>query len=163
MYKGTSFFFLNGTLYQKVSQDKAANLLRAKNCETERVETFPYSEADRKAQRAFRKTEMKDIINRSQRRLEYAIKDGDIPEPHMVRSKDGQVRDVFWSEDEVWEIWEFFVETTKRRNDGSLVWPLPSRRELRAQMRSGRVLFVKEGDEYIPVFRADSLFEGKEQ
>lgn len=163
MHEGTDFFFLNGTLYKKVSQDKAKNILRAVNNDTGRVEVLPYAEADRRAQRAFKKTDMKDLINRSQRRIEYAVRDGDIPEPHMVVSKDGLVRDVFWSEDQVWEIWEFFKETTMRRNDGSLVWELPSRRELRAQMRSGRTLYVKENGEYIPVWRADSLFEGNEQ
>ncbi len=159
----TSFFFLNSTLYQKISQDKAKNVLRAFDCMKERTVVLPYSEVDRRAQRAFRKTEMKDLINRGQRSLEYAVKRGDIPEPVPVISSDGTVRDVLWSEDHVWEIWEYYTENTKRRKDGSLVWELPSRQELRAQMRSGRLLYVKEGGEYIPVWKADSLFEEKRQ
>lgn len=155
------YFFLNGDLHKKLHIKRSADSIKAWNYPQARVMTYVYSDVRKMGQRAFSTMEVSQMINRSRRVIEEAILRGDIREPQSVYSLTGKPKRVAykWREEDIMDLhaWLMTIHRGRPRLDGEIVPAsnLPTARELRAMIRQETVLYVKQGDKFVPTWKAE--------
>lgn len=120
---------------------------------------YTYSHVKKFKDSAFTTTEVSKMLMRHKVQIENAILDGNIPAPQCTYSIDEHRRryKYMWHEKDILAAHAYFmtVHRGRPRNDG-LVTPqkLPTVRELRAIIRNRPILYIKDGDEFKPVWEA---------
>lgn len=123
---------------------------------------YTYSDLKKQMKPAFRTQQVAKMLYRTRKTLEWAILDGNIPEPQHVYGLSEHKRKTLymWSEEDVLAAHAYFstVHRGRPRKDG-LITPgkLPTARELRAIMRNKEILYIKVGDEFKPVWDAEDF------
>lgn len=157
-----NYFYLNGKLHKKLHINRGADVITAWCYPDKRRVAYTYSDTLRRMGKAFTTVEAGKMLNRSRVTLERAIINGDINAPqhtyglneHMNKFK------YMWSEDDIMAAHAFLstVHNGRPRADG-LVTPrnLPTARELRALIRHNQVMYVKQGDKFVPTWDADNF------
>lgn len=157
-FKKTRFFFLDGHLHKILHVSRARDLLTAYDFYDHKTKVYPWSEVQRRKQNAFTLTQAAELLDRHRDRLKRYIIDGDIPKPQQEYTiSTGKLGRYFLSEDDVMDFRDFMatVHIGRPRKDGRVTNNrVPTREELRAMMQSGRILYVKEDGDYIPVWKA---------
>lgn len=124
--------------------------------------TYTYSDVRAHKQNAFTMKQVGKMLGRSRVTIERAIIDGNIEPPQKTyglnERKNGYA--YYFSEQDVLAAHAYFstVHRGRPRNDG-FISPghMPTVRELRAMMRDEEILYVKEGDKFIPTWRAEQF------
>lgn len=154
------WFYLNGHLHKVLHTSRPQDLLTAFDFVTGERVIYPLSETRRKMQNAYTIGEVAKMMCRSRVRMRHYLDDGTIKKPQKSYPLDPNANPGrgrwYFSEDDVLDIHEFFlgVHIGRPRQDGRITnRPMPTREELRTMLRSGRLLYVKEGDEFVPVWR----------
>lgn len=124
--------------------------------------TYTYSDVLHSKGPAFTMTEVGKMICRGKLAIERAIIRGDIEPPQMtygLNERKNTFKYMF-SEKDVLAVHAFFstVHRGRPRKDG-LITPgfMPTVRELRALMRDEEILYVKQGDQFLPTWRAEQF------
>jgi hypothetical protein len=99
------------------------------------------------------------LLNRKSITLETAILAGNIEEPQFSYTIDERRRKIqfFWSEEDVIAAHEYFssVHYGRPRKDGMVnPFPIPTLRELRAMMDDEEILYVHNGEGFVPTWKA---------
>lgn len=158
MRKRKKRFFLNGNLHKTIHISKANNRLTAYDFVDRKIKVYPYSEVERNKQNAFSVAEASEMMNRHPdvfARELYAGNFGDIQREHSIQTK--KLGMYFLSEDDMMVARDFFagVHKGRPRKDGKITsYKVPTREQLRAMIDSGKILYVKENDEFVPIWRA---------
>lgn len=158
--KPLRYFFLNGDLHRKIHINRSADSIRAWNYPKARLMTYVYSDVKKMGERAFTTREVSEMIGRDVRTIEVAILAGNIREPQSTYGLD-ENRNKYkymWNEKAIMELHAYFLTVHKGRprKDG-LVTPMamPTAKELRAMIRQDVILYVKQGDKFIPTWKAE--------
>jgi hypothetical protein len=158
--KPLRYFFLNGDLHKKLHINRGADEITAWNYPKARRYTYSYSSVRRYSEPAFNTSEVVKFISRGRERIEYAIITGAVPEPQYTYGLDENKNKFqhMWSEEDIMRLHAYFssVHRGRPRNDG-MITPqhLPTARELRAMIRQEEILYVKQGDKFVPTWKAE--------
>ena len=121
--------------------------------------TYGYSAARRMMEKAFTTNEVAKMLNHTRHNLEMQIVRGNIEPPQFTYGLNENMRKFkyMWDEKHIMDAHAYYltVHIGRTRKDG-LITPkkMPTARELRAIIRQEEVLYVKDGDEFKPTWRA---------
>lgn len=159
MRKNVKQFYLNGHLHKIIHVNRAKDLLTAYDFVDEKIKVYPWSDVKRQKQNAYTITEAAELVDRHRDRIVDYMERGDVAYPqreyHLQTGTPGRY---FFSEDDMMELRDYMatIHIGRPRNDGRVTNNrLPNRDEFRAMIQSGRILYVKQNDEFVPVWRAD--------
>ena len=151
-------FFLNDHLHRVIHTSRPTNELTAFDFIDGKIKVYPYSEVQRRKQSAIKVKKLAKMLNRHHRTIQRHITLGNIPRPqqeYAIHSK--QPGAFFFSEDDAMLVRDFFatIHYGKPRKDGRVTpFRVPTREELRLMIDSGKMLYVKQNDEFVPIWRA---------
>lgn len=148
------WFFLDGHLYRYMTSNRRENTLKAFDYTEQRVKVLTLSEAKRNRQAAFDTAQVSKMLNRSQRTLYYYMSEGlFVPSGRSYRP--GKYYNTKWwySEDDVLELRDVIFEHSRT---AKAPMKLPTREEVRAMVRTKKMIYVQEGDDYVPIWRASN-------
>lgn len=133
-------------------------MLYAHDARDHSLKAFLYSEVKTHAQQAFRASEVAALLGCVTQTIRQGTFEKRWPEPQKWYKNFDENGQRWYSEDDVRYIREVMAETSigRPREDGIVVVrsTLPSAEELEAALRSDEVLYVKDGDEFVPVWKA---------
>lgn len=155
-----NFFYLNGNLMKRVHIDLSKDIITVYNFTTHRRESYNYSDVKIRRGVALTTSQVTKLINRKRLALELAILDGHIERPQFTYSfKDKRkVGRYMWSEEDVMAAHDYFssLHFGRPRKDGlTAPYPIPTKREIRAMLRNETILYIKQGDEFVPTWQAE--------
>lgn len=154
-----TYFYLNGLLHRSLHINRGTDKIMTWCYPEHRRVAYTYSDVKKRREPAYTTVEVGKMLNRTRKTIEYAIMDGNI-EPPQYTYRIGGVREKYkymWDEEHILGAHSYFstVHYGRPRNDGAIVpMHLPTKRELRAMIRQEEVLYVKQGDEFVPVWKA---------
>lgn len=160
--KPLRYFFYRGDLHKKIHINRPNDTIVAWNYPKGKVERYVYSDVRKNGGQAFYTGEVAKMVNRHPITLRRAMEDGMIREPQQSYGLDEERNPYayFWSEKDIMELHDYLktVHYGRPRKDG-LTAPLnlPTAAELRAMIRQGTVFYVKEGDKFVPTWKAESI------
>lgn len=160
-----AFFFIEGTLYKMVHQDRARDLLSVQNMEKGgKLEFFVLSDAKRKMRNAYDTVEVAQLLNRNRATIQGYVSKGTIADPVRIyekgKNKYGKpFTKMKWSEEDILALHDFLLTsgTGRPRKDGILrsATRIPSRKELLALLRNQPMFYMQTSDgEFVPVWSA---------
>lgn len=151
-------FYLHGNLHKILHISRARDLLTAYDFAEGKTKVYPWSEVQRRRQHAFTITQAGALLDRHRDRIMSYMEEGNVPWPQREYSLEtGRPGRYFFSEDDMMDLRDYVatVHIGRPRKDGKVTNNrIPTREELRAMMQQGRVLYVKENDEFVPVWKA---------
>lgn len=148
------WFFLGGDLYKKLGADRFNNQMKAYNYTEHRPKMLVLSEVKRYRQSAFDARQVSKMLNRSKRTIYYYIEnDFFMPSGKSdMPNSDGTGKWWFTAND-VLELRDIIYENCKT---AKAPMPLPTREEVRAMTRTKKMLYVQEGENFVPIFKAET-------
>lgn len=156
------YFFYRGDLHKKIHISRPNDLIVAWNYPKGKAERYVYTDVRRNGAQAFSTRQVEKMVNRSRTTIKTAISEGMIPAPQRTYGLDAERNGYayYWSEKDIMGLHDYLktVHHGRPRKDG-LVTPrdLPTASELRAMIRQGTVFYVKQGDEFVPTWRAENI------
>lgn len=160
--KPLRYFFYRGDLHKKIHINRAADVITAWNYPKAQLVKYVYSDVKKSGEKAFSSTQVQKMVNRGRLTIERAISDGMIHRPQNTYGLDENRNfyAYYWSEKDIMALHDYLktVHRGRPRKDG-LVTPsnLPTAAELRAMIRQGTVFYVKQGDEFVPTWKAEKF------
>ena len=150
-------FFLDDHLHRVIHQNKARNVLTAYDFVDHKIKVYPYSEVEAQKENAFSLKEVGRMLNRNRVSLMRYFERLGWDVQHEYSLDTGIKGAFFLSETQVMKLRDFMstVHRGRPRKDGRTTCSkVPTREEVRSMVQSGRVLYVKENDEFVPVWKA---------
>lgn len=153
------YFFLHGQIHKTLKINNGRDLLIAWNYPEIKKVTYSYSATLKSYEPAFTTKQVMEMLNRRRTTLEVAMKTGMIEYPQRTYGLDENMnfRQYMWREKDIMDAHAYFVtiHRGRPRNDGMIVsQDLPSQRELRALIHDEEIMYVKQGDTFVPSWRA---------
>lgn len=152
-------FYLNGHLHKVLHVNRAEDTVVAHDFVDHKRKVYSWSGVKREKQNAFTVREAARLVGRHKDRIKRYMWQGQIDFPQQDYSlTSGKPGRYFFSEDDMMEIRDFLasVHIGRPRKDGRVTNnSIPNRDEFRAMIQSGRVLYVKEDDKFVPVWKAE--------
>lgn len=153
------YFYLEDRLYRHIRINRGEDVIYAWCYPQQKRVALTYSYVREKKGPAYTTAEVGQMLNRSPRHIKRAIMEGNIECPQTTYGIDEKKNPYkfMWSEKDILNAHEFFSTQHygRPRKDGIIVpLAIPTVRELRAMIRQEQVLFVKDGEEFVPVWRA---------
>lgn len=157
-----TYFFLNDELHRRLHTNRGQDILTAWNYPQEKKVKGSYSSIIRRHKTAFTTVQVCKMVNRSRFTLEVAIKRGMIERPQHTYGLDENKNfyQYMWREEDIMGLLEYLgtVHQGRPRKDGeTTVNNLPTPRELRAMINDDNILYVKQGDTFVPTWRAKEI------
>lgn len=111
---------------------------------------------------AFTTRQVSEMLGREQRSIKNFINNGDIRRPQTTYGLDENKNSYayYWCEKDIMDLHAFLatVHYGRPRKDGRITpKAMPTAAELRALIRQGTVFYVKDGDKFVPTWRADHI------
>lgn len=160
-----TYFFLNGDLHRSIRISRPTDEITAWSYPARRRIGYTYSDVRRRRGKAFTTQQVSQMINRSRVKIQECITLGHIEPPQFTynldtyhRTGETNIYKYMWSEDDVLGLHDYFstVHYGRPRKDGLVTpWPMPNKRELRALMKHDEILYVKQGDTFVPVWEVE--------
>ena len=161
--KRFAYFFLNGKLYKSKRAEKRNNMMYAFDAETHKLTGFLLSDVRALGHTAYRIGDVADMLGCSTILIRKYEREGKIRRPQFWYKNLADVGihgkgQRWYSPDHIREIREFMSEIHRGRprTDGMIVQrvTLPSADELEAKLSHQDIFYIKEGDDYVPVWKA---------
>jgi hypothetical protein len=154
-----SYFFIGEHLFKVIKAVKTRNELVAWSFKDGKRVLFAWHWWKNTKQNAYTLTATAQLLDRPNKRIDVGIREGLLPAPHVPYNlKTGNKSSLaYYSEDQVLEIHSVFADMHKGhpRNDGiDAPAPMPSREDLINMMKNDIVVYVKNGDKYVPIWKA---------
>lgn len=152
-------FYLNGQLHKNLHINKGTDVVTCWRYDEGRVVKYNYTDTLKAHRPAFTMKQVGQLINRGRLALELAILDGKIERPQFSYSIDENRNMIqyLWSEEDIFAAHAYFstVHYGRPRKDGlATPYPIPTLRELRAMIDDEEILYVKDGDTFVPTWKA---------
>lgn len=153
------YFYLNGQLHKKLTINRGKDLIVTWNYPEVKRVSYTYSDVLRRYKRAFTTKEVCSLVNRSRQTVDTVMRSGMIEFPQHTYGLDEHRRiyQYLWSEEDIMGLLEYLatVHRGRPRHDGEITpQALPTPRELRAMINDESILYIKQGDQFIPSWRA---------
>lgn len=161
--KPLNYFYINGLLHKKLRINRSQDEIITWCYPLGKRVTYTYSQVIRNKEPAFTTQQVCAMIGRGRTAVELALMNGEVEKPQYTYSLSDTEKKKYkhmWSEQDIMSLHDY-LSTRHRgrpRNDG-LVIPqaMPSKRELRALIRNEEIFYVKDGDEFKPIWRAQDF------
>lgn len=154
----STYFFLNNTLYKVIKIVKTRDEVIAWDFAQAKRVLLSWSWLQKSKEYAYTVTATAQLLDRPKQRIEVAIRDGLISPPHQsYHFKTGNPTGRYYSESHILDIHEVFSNMHKGhpRKDGiKAPSDMPSRQELINMMQHRIVTYVKNGENFVPVWKA---------
>lgn len=155
--KRIRFFFLNDHLHKVLHVSRAQDLVTAYDFIEHRKKVYPWSDVKRKMQNAFTISQAAKMVGRHRDRIVRYIRNGEIKEPQREYNLNtGDPYRYFFSEDDMMDLHEYMasLHIGRPRKDGRVTNNmLPSREQMRGLVKTRKMLYVKQDDEFVPVWQ----------
>lgn len=157
-----NYFFINGDIHKSLHINRGTDVIIAWSYPQHKRIGYTYSDVRRRMEPAFTTVQAGRMVQRKRVTLERAILAGHIERPQYTYGLDEHQRmsAYMWSEANIMELHSYLmtIHRGRPRFDG-LITPqrLPSARELRAMVHQNEILYVKQGDEFVPTFEAENF------
>lgn len=145
-----AWFFLDNVLHRALAINRQKNYIKALNYEEDRVKMYRWDETLQLKERAYTLSEVADFINRAPRTIRFYIKEG-IALPSGKAARGNRMPKYFFTRQDIMELRDA-VDEYSERSYGKI--PIPSREQLRSMLAAGSILYVKDGDDFVPVWQA---------
>lgn len=160
--KPLRYFFYRGDLHKKIHINRPSDVVTAWNYPQGQILQYVYTDVRRNGEQAFSTRQVEQMIGRSQTTIKRAMRTGMIRHPQRTYGLDDERNGYayYWSEKDIMELHDYLktVHRGRPRNDGLTTQSnLPTASELRAAIRQGTVFYVKQGDVFIPTWRAENI------
>jgi hypothetical protein len=154
-----NFFFVNDKLHKRLQVNRGKDMLTAWNYPDSKRVQLNYTDTLRHHEKAFTTVQVAEMLNRKRLSLELAILKGDIMMPQFsyALNEDRKKSGYYWREKDIMDAHEYYsnIHRGRPRNDGLITpWNLPTPRELRAMIHDEEVLYIKQGDVFVPTWKA---------
>lgn len=152
-------FYLNGTLHKNLHINRGTDIITTWRYDVGKIVKYAYTDVLAKHRPAFTTKQAGLLLNRKRLALEKAILAGQFERPQFSYTIDENRRMIQyqWSEEDIIAAHQYFssVHFGRPRKDG-LVAPkaIPTLRELRAMMDDEEILYVRQGDTFVPTWKA---------
>lgn len=153
------YFFLNDKLHKRFHINRGQDIITTWCYPDGKRVKYNYTDSLRRYKKAFTTKQVCVMLRRNRIVIQQAISRGDIPEPPYNYTLDENRRKIgyYWREQDIVAAHEYLssIHLGRPRKDG-LVTPrnLPTPRELRALIHEEQILYVKQGDQFVPTFIA---------
>lgn len=158
--KRIRFFFLNDHLHKVLHVSRAQDLVTAYDFMEHRAKVYPWADVKRKMQNAYTISQAAKLVGRHRDRIVRYIRSGDIKEPQREYNLDTkEPYRYFFSEDDMMELHEFMasLHIGRPRKDGRITNNmLPTREQFKSLIKTNNVLYIKDGDEFVPVWKENT-------
>jgi hypothetical protein len=145
------FFFWDGKLHRTLFIDRPHNILTAWCYEDAKKVQFVYSHIRVHRERAWRTSEVAELVSRSRSTVRRVVREKLIRPPVKTYSLDGEEHYpgiTFWSAANIYELHDYLLSAKKLRHE------TPSRMELVARMEEGASYVIQRNDgEKVRAFR----------
>lgn len=157
-----TYFFLNDQIHRRLHISRGKDLLLAWNYPEGKRVRANYSTVINRHKKAFTTKQVCEMVNRGRLTIENAIIDGMIERPQHTYGLDEHRRiyQYMWREKDIMDLLEYLssIHQGRPRKDGEITNNgLPTPRELRAMINDDHVLYVKQGETYVPTWRAKEI------
>lgn len=159
MARRLNYFFLDGDLHKNLFVSRPRDIVIAWNYPKAKKATYHWSDVLKNHQPAFTTKQVAAMMNRNRLQIERAMIAGDIKRPQQTYGLDEHRNpyQFMWREEDVMEVHDFFlgVHWGRPRKDGEIVpKAMPTKREIRAIIHDEAILYVKQGETFMPTWRA---------
>ncbi len=146
--KRIRYFYIDGELHRVLQIRRPQDLVTAWNFPKGRRFMYVWSDVQRRMQKAFTVTEVANMLGRHRMTVDECIRENYIPKPGRTYRLETKAPGRFMlSEDDVLRLHEYFLDCPRMPN-------LPTREEVKAMLKTGRVLYALGADgEYVPVWK----------
>lgn len=153
------YFFLNDKLHKRFHINRGQDIITTWSYSDAKRVKYSYTDSLHRHEKAWSTKQVAVLINRNRIAIQLAIGRGDIEEPPYNYTLDEKRRKIgyFWREKDIMAVHAYFagVHRGRPRKDGLVTNSgLPTPRELRAAMHGEQILYIKQGDQFVPTFRA---------
>lgn len=160
--KPLRFFFYRDQLHRKIHINRGADLVTAWNYIEHKPCKYIYSDVRKTGERAFTTGQVADMVDRTRENILVHIKNGMVERPQYSYSMENREHlAYYWRESDILDLHAYLqtVHIGRPRKDGEVnTRALPSAAELRAMIRQGTVLYVKNSQgEFVPTWKADKF------
>lgn len=145
------WFFLDGRLHRALTVNRAANYVKAYDYIDHRVKMYKWDETLHAKEKAYSVVEASAFVNRKPRTLRFYINE-EIMVPSGYAQRGERKPMYFFSKQDVLQLREAIDEYSRRKPYGRT--PLPTREQVRSMLAVGSVLYIKDGEDFIPVWEA---------
>ncbi len=153
--KRPRYFYLDGELHKVLTVNRGRDFVITWNYPQAKRKMYVWSDVQKRKQRAMTITEVAQLVNRHRMTIDEYIREGWIKSPQRTYNiETRRLGKHMFSEDDVMDLHDFMSERIlhhgrRMHNDN-----LPSKAELRALVREGRVLYARDeyGDE-VPMWK----------
>lgn len=156
------YFFYRGDLHKKIYINRSDDIIDAWNYPKGELRQYVYSDVRQNGEQAYTTRQVGELVGRSPKIIKEHIQKGMVRRPQMTYSLDEPANTYafYWSEKDIMELHDFLrtVHFGRPRLDGRATpLAMPSRAELRAALRQGTVFYIKDGESFVPTWKAESL------
>lgn len=161
--KPLTYFYLNGLLHRKLRINRAQDEIITWCYPLAKRVTYTYSQVIRNKEPAFTTSQVCDMIGRRRTVVESSLTEGEVDRPQYTYALDDPEKKNYkymWSEKDIMSLHDYLLtkHRGRPRNDGLIIpQAMPSKRELRAIIRQEELFYVKDGDEFKPIWRAQDF------
>jgi hypothetical protein len=158
------YFFINDQIHKKLHINRGKDLISAWNFPEHKRSVYNYSWVLRNMKTAYPTSKVAKLLNRSVRSIQLYMAAGVINPPQhtydYTTTNPQKIANYMWREEDIMELHEYLAElhVGRPRKDGEKANnSIPSPRELRALLDEEAILYVKQGDKYVPSFKAKEI------
>lgn len=159
-------FFINGQLHEVINVNRSSGMIKAFNYPEEKVVGYTMSDYKKFKQQAYTISHVSKFIGRDVTAIWKAINRGDVSRPFLLPSKAdagkgkfaaGRSGVYYFSEDNIYEIREYFANVHKGRprGDGLITsYKVPTIEELDALLGKREMIYVKDKKgNFVPIWK----------
>jgi hypothetical protein len=159
------YFFINNQIHQKLHIDRGKDKLSAWNYPEHKRVVYNYSWVLRHMKPAYPTSQVAKLLNRTVRSIQLYMAEGAIPDPphtyDYTKDNPQKIAKYMWREEDIMAMHEYIATTKhqgRERLDGEMTNnTIPTPRELRALLAEDAVLYVKQGDKFVPSWKAKEI------
>ena len=156
----TIYFFMDNDLYRVIKTIKSKDELIAWSYKDAARKLYSWTWVQRSKEYAFTLADTARLIDRPKMRIEAELRKGTIPKPHCpynLKTGEDIKLTKLYSESDILEIHDVFLNMHKghpRKDEIEAPAPMPSRQDLINMMQHKLVTYVKNGDTFVPIWKA---------
>lgn len=152
------YFYLNSKLHKVLRRSRAEDLIIAWDYELGKRVAYNFTDVNKNKQHAYSMKEVVKIIGKHEDTINMHLNRGNLHWPQRAYSLNGNKTPgrYYWSQDDIRAMHDFFktVHRGRPRIDGSITpGNMPSRAEIESIMKQENILYIKDGEEFVPVWK----------
>jgi hypothetical protein len=146
-----NWFFLDGSIHRVLGQNRRKNYVKTFDYKEGRVKMYTWEELFHAKEKAYPLTDVGKFVNRTKQTIRNYIHAGLFTPSGRVETPGGRIM-WFFSAKDVMELRDFVANHTR---SNKWYWKVvPTREQVRSMLEVNSVMYIKDGDDYIPVWES---------